>query len=149
MTGSGFTFPANKNFVILVNGDLTIKEKIFVPIGSTATFSVKGNIYIDKSVGETLSSSTTASVEGYYSADQSFIVQGARDCSVGPDLRFNEAGAIVVNAGKQGGAFQLQRDLCTDNNSCPAFSVTERPDMALNAPQLIRSPNLIWQEAAP
>ncbi len=149
LTGGGYSFPTNKNFVILVKGDLNIKEKIFVPNGSTATFSASGNITVDRAVGEASLASTATDVEGFYSADKNFIADGVNNCSTGPDSRLNIAGTVVVNAALGGGTFQNNRSLCSGNNQCPVFSVAERPDFVLNAPEFIKHPSYVWQENAP
>ena len=150
-TPKSYTFPEG-NYVILVDGKLTIKARIIVQKGSTVTFIVSGDIIIDPSVGNTNIegfTSTTPHIEGFYSADGSFIIQGTNNCSVGADKRLNIAGSVVVNAGLTWGAFQNQRDLCAGNATCPAFSIQERPDFILNAPDIIKYQNTIYQEVAP
>lgn len=147
-TGS-YTFPTGQNYVILINGDLTIKGKILVPNGSTAIFSASGNINVDKAVGETTVTSTASDIEGIYSSDKSFIVQGTNNCSTGNDLRLNVSGAVITNAAGGGGSFQNQRDLCGGNVSCPAFSSIARPDLILNTPDFMKQANFTYQEIAP
>ncbi|KKQ27943.1 MAG: hypothetical protein US43_C0025G0015, partial [Candidatus Levybacteria bacterium GW2011_GWA1_37_16] len=66
-----YTFPENQNFIVLVNGNLTIKAKILVPVGSTVVFSASGDINISPSVGE---------IQGLYSADEDFTVDTASSC---------------------------------------------------------------------
>ncbi|MEX2013726.1 MAG: hypothetical protein WD896_00005, partial [Parcubacteria group bacterium] len=146
LVGGTYTFPVNKNFVILVNGDLTIRHRILVPGGSTATFSSSGNITVDRSVGQASASSTASDIEGFYSTDKNFISDGINNCGTGTDLRLNIAGAVVVNAALGGGTFQNNRNLCAGNASCPAFAVKERADFVLNAPEFIKHPSYIWQE---
>ncbi len=142
LSGASYTFPANKNYVILVNGNLTINSQIHVPNGSTVTFIVSGDIIVDPTVGETITTSASPDIEGFYSTDKNFITgSGSR--------RLNIAGSVVVNAGLTGGTFQLQRDLAAGNANCPAFSIQERPDFILNAPDIIRYQNTIYQEVAP
>lgn len=143
---------SNGNCVFLINGDIHIQGNITIPTGATATFIASGNIYVDQSVGNnpaTDYTSATAQIEGFYSADQSFIVAGQNNCSVGPDRRLNLNGTVVVNAAKVGGSFQNQRDLCGGDPTCPAFSINARADLILNSPQVIKKPNLIFQELAP
>lgn len=149
IVNGSFTFPTGQNYVILVNGDLTIKGKIFVPNGSTAVFSASGNINVDKSVGESSVSSTASDIEGVYSSDKSFILQGTNNCSLGNDTRFNVAGAVITNAAGNGGSFQNLRDLCAGNVSCPAFSTISRPDLILNTPDFMKQANFTYQEIAP
>lgn len=148
LTGGGLNLGGNQNFVILVNGDLTIAENITVPQGSTAIFSASGNIQVDKSIGEGSVTSTAPDIQGIFSADKSFIAQGTNNCTLGTDLRLNVAGAIITNAGQTGGSFQNLRDLC-GGDVCPAFYVSERPDFILNTPDFIKQPNFTYQEIAP
>ncbi len=144
LTGLSYTFPANSNYVILVNGTLTISEQIHVPKTSTAAFIVSGDIIVAPTVGETLSTSVLPDIEGFYSTDGNFITGGG-------NLRLNIAGSVIVNAAKTSpaGTFQLQRDLGAGNANCPAFSIQERPDFILNAPDLIKYQNTIYREVAP
>ena len=146
---NSYTFTGNKNYVILVKGDLIIKGNILVDIGSTTTFSVTGDIKIDPSVGGLSTASCNVTnhngchVEGFYSTDKNFIIQGPSA------LRLNIAGAVVTNAGQSGGTMQNQRDIGAGNATCPTYTITERPDFVLNAPDFIKHPNFIWQEVAP
>ncbi|GEM_PF-4957037 len=161
--GNRYVFAPGKNYVILVNGDLVIKEELIVPAGSTVTFSVSGDIIVDKSVGAaTLTTtcttppgisqtSTGCHIEGFYSADGSIILDGNHsDCTLGIDKRVNLAGAFVSNAKlREGESFENRRDLCTENRVAPSFTVLERADLLFNAPEFLKSPTFIWQEVAP
>jgi len=148
LTGGSYTFPASQNFVILINGNLTVGQKINVPIGSTAVFSSSSDIIIGKDIGETYNSDVTT-IAGMYSADRNVIVDGYNDCSVQADTRLNISGNVIANAGGLSGTFQNRRDLCANNADCPAVYVNERPDFALNAPEFLRNARFIWQEIAP
>lgn len=158
LTGTGtpasYTFPANQNYIILVNGDLNIQTKIYVPVGSTVIFSASGNINVDATVGEPYIGppnyySSAPDIEGIYSTDKNFIVQGQNNCAIGPDSKLNIAGNIIVNAALQGGKFQNQRDLCQNNQYCPVFTIASRPDFILNVPSFLKQANYTWQEVAP
>ena len=160
LNGSGFNFPTNKNYIILVNGDLNVNEKILVPNGSTAFFTASGNINIAPSIGESSTTlcqaptslnsySSGCDLEGYYSTDKNFIVKGASVCPGSPDTRLNVGGSIVVNAALNGGSFENERNLCSQDAECPAFSITERPDFVLNSPLLIMNSRRIYREVAP
>jgi hypothetical protein len=153
---NSFTVPANKNFVILVDGDLTINGTIRVPTTSTILFSVSGNIIVGSSVG--ISAACPAplvgagDLEGFYSSDGSFTVQSAANCSAVtpiPDKQLNVQGSIVVNATGEGGTFSNLRDLCSGNTDYPSFTIRERPDFILHAPDFLRVPSYVWQEVAP
>jgi hypothetical protein len=136
----------NQNYVFLISGDLYIDGPITIAQGSTATFSVAGNIYVNPTVGNASATDTTADIEGLYSTDKSFIVNTTGTC---PDLRLNISGSVVVNAALQGGSFQNNRNLCDSNASCPTVSFTQRPDLLLNAAALIKYNNHVWKELTP
>jgi hypothetical protein len=157
LKNQAFTFPGAKSYVFLINGDLTIQNNLIVPIGSTVTFSVSRDILVDKNLGESNPGRVCdplthqyCNLEGYFSADRNFVIQAnSTDCPARNDKKLNIAGSIVVNAALGGGAFVNQRDLCGDNLNCPTFTITERPDFILTAPDFIKYPNYIWREVAP
>ncbi len=150
------TFPAGKNYVILVHGDLYIDNEIHIPKGSTAIFSAGprsggtgGNIIVDKTVGINQANNyDNFQVEGWYSADRSFTIDGENNCPT-KDYRLNMAGAVVINAGLNGGSFVNNRDRCSDDANCPVFFIQERPDFTLNAPTFLQIAPRIWREVAP
>jgi hypothetical protein len=157
LSSATYTFPAAKNFIILVNGALTINGKILVPIGSTAIFSVNGNITVNSAVGETTADTTCnitspthagCSIEGLYSADNDFIVDGPHSCPTA-DKRLNIAGTAIANAGRTGGAFVNNRSLCGGNSTNPSVSFVERPDFMLNYPSMVKLTTRVWQDVAP
>ncbi|MBI3984482.1 MAG: hypothetical protein HY344_00875 [Candidatus Levybacteria bacterium] len=155
LTRPSYSFPANRDFVILVNGDLYLEGDIDTPAGSTVLFSAGdengdgsgGNIYVTPGVGTTPNTSTAPNLEGWFSADKSFIVQGSQTCPT-PDERLNVEGSIIINA-LGGGIFDNQRDLCAGNLACPVFYIKERPDFILNAPRFLQAAPRLWQEVAP
>jgi len=130
------------NFVILVNGDLIINAKITVPVGSTAVFSVSGDISVAAVVGQ---------IEGMYSADGNFTVKSISDCSLGQAdaIGLNVAGSVIVNAGRNRGTFTNKRSFCSANLTTPSVSFTERPDFMLNYPSFVKQIPRAWQELAP
>lgn len=145
VTLQGYTFPTNQNFVILINGNLTVDGDVSIPVGSTATFSAKGNITIASNVGKA-DNDPTSCLDGWYIAGQSFYVNSGGVCN---DTRLNIAGSVVVNALGAGGTFQNNRDLCGDDHADPTVSFVQRLDMVLNAPQFIQSQQTISQEVVP
>jgi hypothetical protein len=148
-SSSDYTFGSDQNYVILVDGDLTISNRIKVPIGSSVSFVVNGDITINRDLGES-ATSTTTTIEGVYSADGDFILDGYSDCvGHGEDLRVNVAGNIVAGAGEEGGSFTVGRDLCSYAADCPVLFISSRPDFMLNLPTLMRYNNYAWQEIAP
>ena len=147
LNGSSYTFGPG-NFIILIDGNLNINKKILVPVGSTAIFSAKGNITVNRAIGEP-ASSTTPTLEGLYSADGNFVADGNSNCSITSDLRLNIAGTVVANAGRGGGTFVNNRDLCAGNAANPSVSFIERPDFLLNYPNLVQQTTRAWQDVAP
>lgn len=150
---STYTFPAKSNFVILVNGDLTLASNIIVPHSSTVIFSASGDIHVDKTIGTTYKDNTP-NIEGYYSTDKNFYVDsyGPKNCPTTPDKRLNIEGAIVANAiydtSAAKGSLQVNRDMC-EGDVCPTFSVKARTDFVLNAPLLYQYAQSIEEEKAP
>jgi hypothetical protein len=146
VTLNAYNFPANQNYVFLIDGNLTINGRITVPQGSSAIFAVSGNIIVNPSVGTT-ASSTTTSIEGIYTTDKSFIVNSAGICS---DLRLNIAGEVITNAALSGGGtFQNNRDLCDQNSTSPTISFVQRLDFLFSLPSFLRTKNNYSWEAAP
>ncbi|MBP6882054.1 MAG: hypothetical protein KBC15_00695 [Candidatus Levybacteria bacterium] len=152
LTGTS-SLPANRDFVILINGELRIAGDVDVPNTSTATFSVADDISVASTVGRAAScpAPANANIDGFISTDKNFIIETAADCTLGtPDLQLNMQGSIAVNAARTGGSFQNNRTLCDSGNlQYPSFTINDRPDMILNAPEFLRIPTYIWQEVAP
>lgn len=153
---AGYAFPPNSDYIILVNGDLTINGPIYVPVSTNVTFSVSGNIIIGPNVGEANDTSLKPDIEGFYSADQSFIIQSAappgQTCQLSGqpyDKRLNMQGAIITNASLAGGSFQNNRNLCVEDTDCPTFYIQFRLDFLLYSPSFIHHHNSFWQEEAP
>lgn len=140
-----YTFPANQNYVLLIQGNLTINGNINIPVGSTALFSTTGNIIVSSAVGSA-PTVATANLSGWYIAGQSFINNSQGNCN---DLRLNIAGAVVVNAQNGGGTLQNNRDLCGNDLNDPTISFTPRADMILNAPLFIKQEQTLSQEVQP
>lgn len=151
---SNYAFPANRDYVILVSGNLRLNGTIDVPGtpdnpgDSTVLFSVQGNIYVGSNVGTSTITSLTPHLEGWFSTDHSFYIEGNNTCPTS-DNRLNMEGALVVNASLLGGSFYNLRDLCSGNSNCPVFYIKERPDFSLNAPRFIKNAPRIYKEVAP
>lgn len=124
------------NFIILINGNLNINANITVLPGSTVIFSAFG-ITVGSNVTE---------IEGLYSADGNFTVNGAGGCPGTPDSQLNVAGSVIANAGRHGGTFVNNRNLCGNNSTLPSVTFTERPDFMLNYPSMVKQIPRSWQE---
>lgn len=164
-----YTFPTGKNYIFVIGdsnhqSDVTFKTKMLVPNGSTATFVASKDILVDPSVGESSITSASGDLEGFYSADESFIIESAytsdnrcTDTGGTKDLRLNIIGSVVVNAARNGGRFVNNRDLCAGDLSCPTYTTGNDDGSGsnlgltyiLNAPDLIKHKNTFWQELAP
>lgn len=142
---NAFTFPANENYVFLINGNLTIQGNILIPVGSTALFATAGNITVADTVGSQ-AGVTTANLDGWYIAGRSFIVDSAGGCK---DLRLNIAGTVAVDALGNGGTLQNNRDLCGADLMDPTVSFSQRLDFLLYAPEFLEQQSSISQEVAP
>ena len=151
LTLNAITFRPDKNFIFLINGNLTVLGNIVVPNGSTAFFSSSNDINIDKAVGTftNLFPLPGGQLQGIYSADHDFNIQGINDCTVGPDKMLNFEGSIITNALGNGGTFRMKRDLCGDNPNYPTFTVRLRLDMLLNLPEVLMKRNTTFREDAP
>lgn len=151
LTLNGYTFPAGKNYVFLINGDLTIMGSIIVSNGATAFFTSSHDIIVDKSVGTAtnLFPLPAGQLQGIFSADRDFRIMGNNDCLVGKDKMINVEGAIVTNALGLGGNFRAQRDLCGDNPRYPYFTIRPRLDMLLNLPEMLMQRTTTFREDAP
>ncbi len=142
---------AASNYIFLINGTLTINGNITIPTTSTALFTSSSNIIIDKSVGAASNSfpRPTGQLQGFYSADNSFTIQGNNNCSLGIDKMLNIEGSVVVNANGTGGSVVNQRNLCGDNATIPSLTIAPRLDFILNAPSFLMVPDVISNEVAP
>lgn len=142
---NAYTFPANQDYVFLIDGNLTIRGNVLTPNGSSAFFATDDNIIVPATVGSAATSGT-ANLSGIYSADKSFIVQGTSACN---DLRLNFEGVLIVNAERSGGKLQNDRDLCGDNLTNPTIQFTQRLDFVLNMPEFVRIQRASLEEVAP
>lgn len=148
---NGYTFPTGKNYIFLVNGDLTILGNIVVPNGSTAFFTSSNDIFIDKNVGTAtnLFPLPGGQLQGIYSADRDFNIEGINDCLVGKDKMLNVEGAIITNAFGNGGTFRTKRDICGDNPNYPSLTVRLRLDFLLNSPEILMKRVTTIREVSP
>lgn len=148
---NAYTFPTNRNYVFLINGNLTILGNIVVPNGSTAFFTSSNDIIVDKNVGTStnLFPLPGGQVQGIFSADHDFTIDGINNCTTGKDKMLNVEGSIITNAAGNGGKFNQERDLCGDNPKYPTLTVRLRLDMLLNLPQFLMKTSTTLREDAP
>lgn len=141
------TIPANQNYIFIINGTLTIRGNIIVPIGSTAVFSTTDDILVEGVVGY-WADVPTAAIEGIFSTNKSFIVLPHDDC-ICHDLRLNIAGAVIVNAAGTGGSFQNRRDVLEEDVWHPTVAFSPRLDFLFNLPDFVRLSSQTSFETAP
>jgi Mg-chelatase subunit ChlD len=151
LTLNSYTFPADKNYVILVNGSLTLNGNIIVPVGSTAIFSAKKDVLVTRNVKASTDACPvpTGQLQGTFIAGEDFIAQGTTNCASSVDGMLNIDGSVVVNANRTGGDLLNQRDLCANNLNYPSFTIKARPDFILNAPTFLMQQSTIFSEEAP
>jgi hypothetical protein len=151
VTLNASTFQTNKNYIFLIDGNLTIQGNIVVPNGSTAFFSSSNDIIVDRSVGTAtnLYPLPSGQVQGIFSANRDFVIDGINNCVTGKDKMLNVEGVIITNALGNGGQFRTQRDLCGDNPNIPSFTIRLRLDFVLNAPIVLMRQKTTYREAAP
>ena len=144
---NAYTFPANRDYVFLINGSMTIKGNLLtLPSDNTSVvISTANDIIIAATVGNAVSD-TSVNLSGIYSAGRSFIIQGNGNCN---DLRLIIEGTILVNASRNGGVLQNNRDLCGSNATVPVMQITQRLDFVLNLPEFVRYQQITSQEIAP
>lgn len=130
---------SGEKIVVLIKGNLTIKNRINVAPGGFLAMIASGDISIDPSVD---SEDGQPAVEGVYIADGRFSTGGGDPAG---DKKLVIAGTFV---GWQGMA--LNRDFKSDrNNSEPAEAVIYRPDLITSAPSFMKRPTYVWEEVAP
>jgi hypothetical protein len=151
LTLNAYNFPANSNYVFLVNGDLTLQGSLVIPNGSTAFFAASRDIIVATGVGSTSNGPPLpgAQIQGLFTANRDFVIQGINNCITGPDRMLNIEGAIVVNASGTGGALINNRDLCGSNPSSPSYTVRSRVDFLLNMPEFLMKRATVFREDAP
>jgi hypothetical protein len=147
LTLNAHVFNGNKNYIFLINGNLTILGNIQVQNGSTATFATTGSVIIDKAIGvAAISPLPVGQVQGVFSSGKDFVIQGTNNCVTGADKMLNVEGAIILPSG---GKFTNQRDLCGGNPQYPTFTLKGRTDFILNAPIFLMQQHTISNEVSP
>lgn len=142
---NAYTFPAGRNYVFLVDGNITFRGNMITPVTSTSIFSASGNIIVPATLG-VAPAATTPVLTGIFSADDSFIMQTTNTCA---DLRLNIEGVLIVNAAQSGGTFQNDRDMCGNNLTNPTLQITQRLDFVVNMPEFMRIQSVVSNEVAP
>ena len=149
------------NYIFLINGNLTITKPISAPVGVVDLFTSSGNIIVSSTVGSSSPSDCyrpASQLQGFFSSDKKFTIQGnasvASFCSTtgATDPYLGIEGTVIVNASKgddTNNVFDNERTLCTANYTSPSVTIHERPDMILNAPDVLKSLNYLYTQVAP
>ncbi len=149
---NAYTFPANNQIVILVKGKITINGNTSTPNSSSVVFSTSEDIIVDENVGINTPTSPLlppGQLQGIFVAGRNFIINGNGTNCATKDKMLNIDGAVIINALGLGGSLQNKRDLCGDNESFPAFSISPRLDFLLNAPNFLMQTNISSYEETP
>lgn len=152
LTLANWTVANGSNYVLLVDGNLTLSGK--TQVGNTdasLVIIVSGDITVANTIGQSSPYScpayNTTDIDGFFSTDQNFIIDSTNDCATEKTLSIG--GGIVINAGYTGGQLDNRRNLCNSNAQYPTFSLRARPDMLLALPDIAKSANQTYQEVAP
>lgn len=151
------TVTAGSKKVFFVNGDITITgaedtQALLVEDGGYAAFIASGNIIIEDSIGNDFSytspGSTAPNLDGVFVASGNLIIADDGD-GAAPDNMFVGTGTYVgwggvqLNRSFDNTGYVLDRAL---NNEYPTNLFEFRPDFNENTPEILRRPNLVWQE---
>lgn len=127
--------------VILINGNLTVGQKITVNTGGFVSFIVSGDIHFANTLGSTPPVSTP-SVQGLYIASKKIIVDSKNDPPT--ELQFIGQGVFVGYGG-----IDLNRNIGTNNANYPAEVFNYDPDLVRAARTSILRTPLLWQQVPP
>lgn len=142
-TPTDWTVGNNETITVLVNGDLTINNRINITGTGFVAFIVNGNITIDSSVGTT-STSATPVIEGIYITSPSGAFRTSTSTTAAA-RRFVGKGTFIA------GTFTLERDLDADarNIDYAAELFIYNPELMLRMPDKMKDLPVSWQEVAP
>lgn len=159
LSSTPISVPAGKKLIILVKGDLKFNAAVTVATGGNITFISSRDMIVAETIGNALNdvTGTTPQLAGFYSADRDFKILGNNNNCVSKDLKLNLGGALIINAargttedsGLRAGILDNTRTLCDQNAFCPVFTIKDRPDLILNAPDPLQRSSTVYQEVAP
>ncbi|PIY78956.1 MAG: hypothetical protein COY81_05240 [Candidatus Pacebacteria bacterium CG_4_10_14_0_8_um_filter_43_12] len=150
----------NSKIIIFINGNLTIQGDSDVrQIGVDASnheyliFIVNGDIIFDSDLGYDPATQLTVTdplVEGVYFANTNLIIKSKIPGSGTPeDFKFVGAGSFIGRVGVQlNRKFDAYDDILSKENNAksPVEQFNFRPDFVVNAPDMLRQPELKWAE---
>lgn len=154
---SNLTVASGTKKIIFVNGNVTIngtanQHRLTVADGGYFAIIASGNITFNNSVGNVCTfpscSNTTTNIDGVYIASGDLIIEDDNDDAVKDNIFIGE-GTFV---GWQGIQLNRSFDNTSDpidraiNNEYPTNIFRFRPDFTENTPEVLRHPNIVWQE---
>lgn len=127
---------ANRNFIIFVDGDLTVNSSLIIPTSTTVTFVVQGNIIVN---------TPAVFLHGIYITRGSFS-----DCTT----NCNPSGRLDIYGGVYAGSLNLARVLSTGpltnlNDFAASVRITYQPRYLVAISRLLGSPAVSWREVEP
>lgn len=137
---------ADEQYIVLVDGDVTIAEQTQVAEGGFLAIVASGSITFDGEIGHADPTDTTSVVEGIFIADDQLVV-ASRGAAAGGDYKFVGEGTFVG-----WNNVVLERDYDDNagrralNNENPVELFRYRPDFILNAPDDFRRPLYNWRQ---
>lgn len=123
--------PVSTTIVVLVDGDLEIRKDIKVANGGFLAFLVSGDILVDEDVVD---------LQGVYIASDELKLTGENDTPL------NAKGIFI---GLDGVLIEREFEDEILNNTTPVATFVYRPDLFINAPDVLRQPRYTWEEVAP
>lgn len=137
----------NNNWVVFVDGNLTVNANLIMPAGSTLVFVVKGNITVNTAVTE----ADGVYITGGTFADYDNVGTKSRNTS---PYNLTIKGAVYAHAFDLSSFLSNQPGCVSTSPSCnnattPTDYVVFQPTYLVQLSQMIGSPAVSWQEVAP
>lgn len=154
------TIASGTKKVIFVSGNVIVRgtqnqHRLTVASGGYLAVIAGGNITFENTIGNTCSypagcSSTNTNVDGVYVASNQLIISDDGNGVLPDNIFIGEGTFVGWNGIKLNRSFDvnssgnpLNRAL---NNTYPTNLFRFRPDFTQNTPEILRRPNLVWQE---
>jgi hypothetical protein len=141
--GADWAIGPGQRVVVIVDGNLTIRNRINHSSGGFVAFIVNGNITVDSSVGVTWDSSLPVLSGVYITSPDGIFVTGPTIAA--GSARFVGRGIFIA------GGFAMQRnlDIISHNTDTAAELFLYNPRLLITMPDEMKDVPITWQEVAP